>query len=112
VLPGRLAPATLAARLADLDSPGSGRPPGRASAHAWLRFARVTDDARATAAGLGSTFGAGPDQVLASPIVLIGSAAEIVERLHERRDRWGYSYYTIQQRAAMELAPVPARLAG
>ena len=41
-----------------------------------------------------------------------GSAGEIVERLHERRDRWGYSYYTIQQPVAREFAPVLARLTG
>jgi probable F420-dependent oxidoreductase len=80
--------------------------------HAWLRFARVTVDAQLAAAEIASTFGAGPDEVLASPIVLIGSAGEIVERLHERRDRWGYSYYTIQQPVAREFAPVLARLAG
>jgi probable F420-dependent oxidoreductase len=39
-------------------------------------------------------------------------AGEIVERLHERRDRWGYSYYTIQQLVAREFAPVLARLGG
>ena len=44
-------------------------------------------------------FGAAADQVLASPIVLLGRPGEIVERLHERRARWGYSYFTIQQPA-------------
>ena len=37
--------------------------------------------------------------------------SEIVERLHERRERWGYSYFTIQQPAAREFIPVLARLA-
>ncbi|HEX6854601.1 MAG TPA: hypothetical protein VF204_04830, partial [Streptosporangiaceae bacterium] len=71
-----------------------------------------TVDAQSAAAEIASAFGAGPDEVLVSPIVLIGSAGEIAERLHERRDRWGYSYYTIQQPAAREFAPVLARLAG
>ena len=79
--------------------------------HAWLRFARVTSDPQAAAAQLTGRFGADPDQVLASPIVLLGSPGEIVERLHERRERWGYSYFTIQQPAAREFAPVLARLA-
>jgi hypothetical protein len=69
-------------------------------------------DAQSAAAEIASTFGAGPDEVLASPIVLIGSTGEVVERLHERRDRWGCSYYTIQQPVARELAPVLARLGG
>jgi probable F420-dependent oxidoreductase len=80
--------------------------------HAWLRFAQTTVDAPSAAARIASTFGASPDEVLASPIVLIGDIGEIVERLHERRDRWGYSYYTLQQPAAREFAPVLARLAG
>jgi hypothetical protein len=49
--------------------------------------------------------------VLASPFALIGSVDEIVARLHERRERWGYSYYTVQQPAAHEFAPVLAALA-
>ena len=79
--------------------------------HAWLRFAQVTSDPQAAAAQLTGRFGAAADQVLASPIVLLGSPGEIVERLHERRERWGYSYFTIQQPAAREFAPVLARLA-
>jgi probable F420-dependent oxidoreductase len=80
--------------------------------HAWLRFAQVTSDSRSAAAQLTGRFGAEADQVLASPIVLLGSPAEIIERLHERRERWGYSYFTLQQPAALQFAPVLARLAG
>jgi len=50
--------------------------------------------------------------VLASPIVLVGSESEIEDRLHERRDRWGYSYTVVQSRAALDFAPLVARLAG
>ena len=88
-----------AARLADLEF------------HAWLRHAHVTDDLRTTVEPLSTAFGASRDDVLASPIVLIGSVAEIVERLQERRERWGYSYYTLQQPVAREFAAGLARLA-
>jgi probable F420-dependent oxidoreductase len=80
--------------------------------HAWLRFAEVTEDARAAVAPLTATFGADADAVLASPIVLVGTVEEIVERLHERRERWGYSYFTVQQPVARGFAAVVARLAG
>jgi hypothetical protein len=50
-------------------------------------------------------------EVLASPIVLVGTVGEIVERLHERRERWGYSYFTVQQPVAREFAAVLHRLA-
>lgn len=83
----------------------------RLEIHAWLRYSWCTEDAQSAATKLASTFGASPDDVLASPIVLLGSVSEIVERLHERRDRWGYSYYTLQQPYAREFAPVLARLA-
>jgi probable F420-dependent oxidoreductase len=78
--------------------------------HCWLRAARVTDDGRAAATEIGASLGLDPDDVLASPFVLVGSVEEIVTRLHERRDRWGYSYYTVQQPSAHEFAPVLAAL--
>jgi probable F420-dependent oxidoreductase len=78
--------------------------------HAWLRFAQVTNDAHAEAARLTGTFNASVDQVLDSPVTLIGDAGEIVERLHARRERWGFTYYTIQQPVAREFTPVLARL--
>jgi hypothetical protein len=37
---------------------------------------------------------------------------EIVDRLHERRARWGSTYFTLQQPLAHEFAEVVARLAG
>jgi probable F420-dependent oxidoreductase len=78
--------------------------------HGWLQAARVTDDGHAAAAEIAASLGLDPDDVLASPFVLVGSVDEIVSRLHERRDRWGYSYYTVQQPSAHEFAPVLAAL--
>jgi probable F420-dependent oxidoreductase len=80
--------------------------------HGWLQAARVTDDGHGAAAEIGAALGLGADDVLGSPFVLVGSVEEIVARLHERRERWGYSYYTVQQPAAHEFAPVLAALAG
>lgn len=79
--------------------------------HGWLRYAQVTDCAHDLAEKLTDTFKVGPEEILQSPVVLVGTVSEIVERLHERRERWGYSYFTIQQPAAREFAPVLARLA-
>jgi hypothetical protein len=78
--------------------------------HGWLRHAQVTDDGHGAAAEIAAATGLTPDDVLASPFVLVGSVAEIVERLQERRERWGYSYYTVQQPAAREFAEVVATL--
>ncbi|HEX3907576.1 MAG TPA: TIGR03621 family F420-dependent LLM class oxidoreductase [Mycobacteriales bacterium] len=78
--------------------------------HGWLRHAHVTNDAMALAEGLAAGFQADAAEVLDSPIVLIGDIGEIGERLHARRERWGYSYFTIQQSVAREFAPVVALL--
>jgi probable F420-dependent oxidoreductase len=78
--------------------------------HGWLREARVTDDGRTAAAEIGAATGLDAEDVLESPFVLVGSVEEIVERLQERRARWGYSYYTVQQPAAREFAAVVAAL--
>lgn len=78
--------------------------------HAWVPYAQVTDDSARIVAELTDRFGAAEEEVRSSPKVLIGEVGEIVERVHALRDRWGYSYFTIQQPAALEFADVIARL--
>jgi probable F420-dependent oxidoreductase len=80
--------------------------------NAWLAVAEVTDDTTAFAEAVAAAFGAGPNDVLASPLTLIGSASEIVDRLHERRERWGYSYTVVPGDKAHAFAPVVAQLTG
>jgi probable F420-dependent oxidoreductase len=80
--------------------------------NAWLSVASVTDRAADFAETLASVFASTPADVLASPLVLVGSTAEIVERLHERRERWGYSYHVVPQDKIVEFAPVVAQLSG
>ena len=80
--------------------------------HAWLRYAALTDDLESAIAPWRKNFGADDEQITASPVVLVGDVEQIVDRLHERRERWGYSYFTLQQQNALEFAPVLARLAG
>jgi probable F420-dependent oxidoreductase len=78
--------------------------------HAYLRFAKVTDDASGEAELLTDLFRVDAESVLSSPIILMGTVEEIVERLHERRERWGYSYFTVQQDVARDFASVIERL--
>jgi probable F420-dependent oxidoreductase len=80
--------------------------------NAWLAVAEVTDAADEFAAALGVAFESDPADVLASPLTLIGSPGEIRERLHERRERWGYSYTVIPVDKARDFAPIVAELAG
>jgi hypothetical protein len=45
-------------------------------------------------------------------MTMVGTVEEIGERLHARRDRWGFSYHVVQGDKALEMAPVVAALAG
>jgi probable F420-dependent oxidoreductase len=49
--------------------------------------------------------------VLAMPSVFIGSVAEIADRMEERRDLYGFSYYVVSDRQLDRAAPLVARLA-
>jgi probable F420-dependent oxidoreductase len=72
----------------------------------------LTDDRTALAEKLAPAFGLAPDDVLAFPHALVGTADEICEALEERRRRWDASYIVVQHDAMEAMAPVVARLAG
>jgi probable F420-dependent oxidoreductase len=52
------------------------------------------------------------EELLGSPYLLIGTVESIVETLIERRERWGFSHYTVRPAALPDFAPVVASLAG
>lgn len=80
--------------------------------NAWLSVAEVTDNSRKLAEVLSGVFETAPENVLSSPLTLIGSESEIVDRLQERRERWGYSYTVIPGDRIRDFAPIVARLTG
>jgi len=83
--------------------------------NAWVAVAKLTDDAAGFAEVLAPGFGieaAESIAVLDSPMVMVGTTDEIGERLHERRDRWGFSYHVVQGDSVLEMAPVVAALTG
>ncbi len=67
------------------------------------------EDAIERLAGL---MGVGADQVDGSPIALIGTVDQIIERLRERRERFGFSYVVVHEAEMEAFAPVVAALAG
>ena len=71
-----------------------------------------THNRQAVAEQIASQHGTTPDEVLASPQILIGSADEMAEQLQERRDRYGFSYIVVTEFNMEALAPVVAKLAG
>jgi len=53
-----------------------------------------------------------PDEILASPYVLVGTIEQMVEDLLARRERWGISYYVVFEPFLDAFAPVVAALGG
>ena len=80
--------------------------------NAWVSMAAITDDPHEAVEGLARFAGVSTDDVLGSPIVLIGSQDDVADRLRERRDRWGYSYVCLTQEKAHLFAPLVAALTG
>ena len=80
--------------------------------NAWVSMAAITDDPHEAVEGLARFAGVSTDDVLGSPIVLIGSQDDVADRLRERRDRWGYSYVCLTQENAHPFAPLVAALTG
>src|SRR5215208_4353443 len=72
----------------------------------------ITDDRRAAAERLAADLPVTADDVLESPVVLIGSVDEIAETLQERRERYGFSYIVVLEPAVEAFAPVVERLTG
>ena len=79
---------------------------------AFAGFMMITDDARPIAEGMATAFDATPDEVLDSPVGLVGTLDELVESLERRRARWDMSYHVVPMEHLDAFAPVVARLAG
>lgn len=71
-----------------------------------------TAHGRREAEALASRHGVSADEIFDSPQVLVGGTDEMVERLQERRERFGFSYIVVMEPNLEALAPVVARLAG
>ena len=79
-----------------------------------MRFfiTKVTDDRMALAKAIAPGFGVEPEEALESGAALVGSETEIIEQLHQRRERWGLSYVVVGDENIDEFAPIVAKLAG
>lgn len=87
---------------------------GAIELHALVQRVLVTDRARAAAEELVATVvpSLAAGDVLASPFVLIGSVGAMVEGLLARRERWGFSHYTVRPDGLAAFSAVIAALAG
>jgi probable F420-dependent oxidoreductase len=51
------------------------------------------------------------DDVLATPYLMVGTEWEVIDRLVERRERWGFTHYTVRPDALGQIEGVMAALA-
>jgi probable F420-dependent oxidoreductase len=72
----------------------------------------VTDDGAGGRERLATGMGVPLSMIETSPFALIGPPSELIERLVERRERWGFSYVIVGQDDVDKFAPVVAALAG
>lgn len=75
-------------------------------------FLAVTDHPASALDGLVARFGVDPEVLRDNPHVLVGSVAQIVEALQERRELLGFSYITVPGVHIEAFAPVVAELTG
>jgi len=75
-------------------------------------FAVMVVGSRRAAARSATMLGFPGEDALDLPVLLIGTADELCERLLERRDRWGFSNIVVPGDSMDAFAPVVARLAG
>ena len=85
--------------------------------HSLVLFVKVTDDREGAANQLAKQWNMDEGvisvpQLLEAPWVLIGSEDQLVEELQARRERFGFSYITINAENMNAFAPIVARLAG
>ena len=73
---------------------------------------QVVPDREDAIARLAGAMSVTPEQVDGSPIALIGTTDEIIERLRQRREDFGFSYVVVHEAEMEALAPVVATLTG
>jgi len=78
----------------------------------WTATVQVVPNAAEVAESMAPLFNLTPEQLRAAPVALIGTAEEIAESLHERREELGFSNIVVHEPEMDALAPVIAQLAG
>ena len=75
-------------------------------------FVHFTDDSKSIADAMAPFFESTPEQVLDSPVALVGTTDEMLDTLRRRRDRWQMSYHVLPAETIDQTAPLVAKLAG
>jgi probable F420-dependent oxidoreductase len=82
--------------------------------NAFIIDVEVTDDRRAAAERIAADDPGEltPEQALHSPFLLIGTEEEIARQILQRRERYGFSYFTVQRHHMAALGPAIKRVHG
>lgn len=78
--------------------------------HILLQRLAITNDRDPVLADLAARWGLTTEEVAATPYALVGTVAEIAAQLVARRERFGFSYYTVFDRDMESFAPIVAAL--
>ena len=79
---------------------------------AFAGFVHFTDDPMGMATAMAPAFDTTPEDVLDSPVGLVGTVDSMIETLERRRERWDMTYHVITHDHLDAFAPVVTRLAG
>lgn len=85
---------------------------GEVELQCWTVAVQIVPNAPDVVASLAPLLGLTPEQLVAAPTALIGSAPEIVDTLRARREDLGFSYIVVHEAEMDALAPVISELAG
>lgn len=80
--------------------------------HIRLTNIVVTDDSRRAAAEVGSKVNLSAEETLGSPYVAIGSHDQIIEHLHDLRELYGISYFSVHDADFDAMTPIISKVAG
>jgi len=90
---------------------GAGNRFSRIELNTLVQSVIISDHPLDAAKPLATEYGVEAEQVLETPLVLIGSVDQVAETLEQRRQRFGLSYITVFEKDLDSLAKVIARLA-
>ena len=77
-----------------------------------IHLAMITDDREAVANEMAPLLGISAEEALASPHALVGTVDQVVEEVLGWRERWGFSYISIDAGSIEDFAPVIEKLDG
>lgn len=74
--------------------------------HVLIQMVLITEDRQAAAKDLAERYGQPADHLLDTPMLLIGTVAEVADQVRRNQERYGFTYYTVHAPYLETFAPV------